>query len=67
MLVQLLCDPNTSDETLLSIVYLLMKWNKEDTILFTLTHLFTESLNTSAKHNQVQILRNKIDESKIIL
>ncbi|KAK9295730.1 hypothetical protein QLX08_010030 [Tetragonisca angustula] len=52
MLVQLLCDPNTSDETLLSIVYLLMKWNKEDTILFTLTHLFTESLNTSAKHNQ---------------
>ncbi|KOX76078.1 Condensin-2 complex subunit G2 [Melipona quadrifasciata] len=52
MLVQQLCDPNTSDETLLSIVYLLMKWNKEDTILFTLTHLFTESLNTNAKHNQ---------------
>nr|XP_033199857.1 uncharacterized protein LOC117162115 [Bombus vancouverensis nearcticus] len=52
MLIQQLCDPNTPDESLLSIVYLLMKWNKGDTILFTLMNLFTQSLNTNARHNQ---------------
>lgn len=66
MLIQQLCDPNTPDESLLSIVYLLMKWNKGDTILFALTNLFTQSLNTNARYNQVKILFNKyINNNKI--
>ncbi|CAL7939225.1 unnamed protein product [Xylocopa violacea] len=52
MLVQQLCDPNVPDDTLLTIIYVLMKWNKGDTILYALTNLVTESLNMITQHNQ---------------
>ncbi|CAK9812038.1 Condensin-2 complex subunit G2 [Anthophora plagiata] len=51
-LVQQLCDPNTSDDTLLTIIYVLVKWNKGDTVLFALTNIFTESLNINTQYNQ---------------
>ncbi|KOC70339.1 Condensin-2 complex subunit G2 [Habropoda laboriosa] len=51
-LVQQLCNPNSSDDTLLTIIYVLIKWNKGDTILFALTNLFTESLNLNTQNNQ---------------
>ncbi|OAD53598.1 Condensin-2 complex subunit G2 [Eufriesea mexicana] len=52
MLIQQLCDPDISDDTLLTIIYVLMKWNKGDTILYALTNLFTESFNINARSNQ---------------
>ncbi|XP_076762134.1 uncharacterized protein LOC143430048 [Xylocopa sonorina] len=52
ILVQQLCDPNVPDDTLLTIIYVLTKWNKEDTILYALTNLFTESLNIITQLNQ---------------
>ncbi|CAK9823358.1 Condensin-2 complex subunit G2 [Anthophora retusa] len=51
-LVQQLCNPNSSDDTLLTIIYVLVKWNKGDTILFALTNIFTESLNINTQYNQ---------------
>ncbi|KAG6803695.1 hypothetical protein HZU73_00958 [Apis mellifera caucasica] len=53
MLVQQLCNPNTPDDTILSVIHVLMKWNKGDTILFALTNIFTESLNISLNNQHV--------------
>ena len=52
MLVQQLCDPNTSDDTLLTVIYVLMKWDEGQTILFALANLFKESLDISIQNNQ---------------
>nr|XP_012141181.1 PREDICTED: condensin-2 complex subunit G2-like [Megachile rotundata] len=52
MLVQELCDPKTRDDIILTIIYVLMKWEREDTILLTLTNVFTKSLNINPQHNE---------------
>lgn len=59
-LVKQLCDPSTSDDLLLTIIYVLMKWNKGQTILFAVSNLFTESLNISIQNEQVYIFNLKI-------
>ncbi|XP_015429249.1 PREDICTED: uncharacterized protein LOC107185981 [Dufourea novaeangliae] len=51
-LAQQLCSPDTSDNVLLSVLHVLMKWNKGQTILFALTNLFTESLSINTQNNQ---------------
>lgn len=55
MLVQQLCDPNTSDDALLTVIYVLMKWDEGQTILFALTNLFKESLDIRVQSNQVRV------------
>ncbi|XP_076161219.1 condensin-2 complex subunit G2 isoform X2 [Ptiloglossa arizonensis] len=52
MLMQQLCDPSTSDDAVLTVIYVFMKWNKGQTILFALTNLFTESLNINIQTNE---------------
>lgn len=59
MLVQQLYDPNTCDDTVLTIIYGLMKWNKGDAILFALTNVFAKSLDINPQHNEVQIMLHK--------
>lgn len=56
MLMQQLCDPSTSDDAVLTVIYVFMKWNKGQTILFALTNLFTESLNINIQTNEVHVL-----------
>ncbi|XP_076231454.1 condensin-2 complex subunit G2 [Calliopsis andreniformis] len=65
ILVQQLCDSNTSDDVLLTIIYVLMKWNKGQTILFALSNLFTESLNINTQNNQIQSSCNDSDVLRI--
>ncbi|XP_076294186.1 condensin-2 complex subunit G2 isoform X2 [Lasioglossum baleicum] len=51
-LVQQLCSSNSSDDALLSLIHVFMKWNKGEVILLSLTKLFTESLNINMSNNQ---------------
>ncbi|XP_043250642.1 uncharacterized protein LOC122396378 isoform X2 [Colletes gigas] len=52
MLMQQLRDHSTSEDTILTVIYVLLKWNKGQTILFALTNLFTESLNINIQTNE---------------
>nr|XP_034181112.1 condensin-2 complex subunit G2-like isoform X1 [Osmia lignaria] len=69
MLVQQLYDPNTCDDTVLTIIYGLMKWNKGDTILFALTNVFAKSLDINPQHNEnpIDSAVFKIDEQGLEL
>ncbi|XP_076644582.1 condensin-2 complex subunit G2 [Halictus rubicundus] len=51
-LEQQLCSSNTSDDALLSLIHVFVKWEKVEVILLALTKLFTESLNINMSNNQ---------------
>ncbi|XP_031848485.1 condensin-2 complex subunit G2 isoform X1 [Nomia melanderi] len=51
-LAQQLCSTNTSDDTLLSLIHVFIKWNKGQMIFLALTNLFGESLKINTPNNQ---------------
>ncbi|XP_053981260.1 condensin-2 complex subunit G2-like isoform X1 [Hylaeus volcanicus] len=52
MLEQQLYDPVISDDTIFTVIYVLLKWNKGQAVLFALTNLFMESLNINIQINE---------------
>nr|XP_033329544.1 condensin-2 complex subunit G2-like [Megalopta genalis] len=52
ILMQQLCSSDASDDALLSLIHVFMKWNKGQKILLTLTKLTSDSLHINTPNNQ---------------